>query len=305
MTKEALIVNPDSKTTIQRGKHNRENPFVMISKNMLRDPSLSPKSKGVLCYLLSLPDDWKANPSHLSKVLGISRNTVYSILKELINLGYAKRTESKAENGQFQSVTYEFFEEKIEVTPEFKEKSTVYQKTVYGKSGYGKLNTTNTYHKDKDSTDKEYHPLLSPSDSANAEAAEAAEERDKPPKKKNIKPAEFSPAVQKVAEQMIAAMEQVKPNCAKPNLVSFMKSIDLMMRRDNREEQQILDVFCWAMTDPFWASNMFTVNPAEYLRKKFDSLEMKMTVKPVRKFLPSSDDKLADEYYAVMKATAI
>lgn len=123
-----------------------------------------------------------------------------------------------------------------------------------------------------------------PEDSAVAVAAEAAEVKIEIPKKKVKTPSEFTPTVRKVAEQMLAAMQRVKPNYVPPaNLAPFMTSIELMMRRENRDQQLILDVFSWALTDPFWTANMFTQNPAEYLRKKFDSLEMKMTAKPASK----------------------
>ncbi len=45
-----------SKTIVRVNK--RSNPYVVIDKTALNDDRLSWKAKGVLCYLLSLPDDW-------------------------------------------------------------------------------------------------------------------------------------------------------------------------------------------------------------------------------------------------------
>ena len=94
MSNSNLSVNQLS-VTIQRGKHNRENPYVMISKKMLNDKDLSPKSKGVLCYLLSLPDNWQAHPRQVADALGIGKEQIYTILKELIKTGYALKKEKE------------------------------------------------------------------------------------------------------------------------------------------------------------------------------------------------------------------
>ena len=45
--------------TIFRVAKNKDNPYVMIDKRPLENPSLSWKAKGVLAYLLSRPDDWE------------------------------------------------------------------------------------------------------------------------------------------------------------------------------------------------------------------------------------------------------
>jgi hypothetical protein len=53
--------------TILRKAHNRINPYVMISRSMLHDIGMSWKAKGLLAYLLSLPDDWEIHVSELPK----------------------------------------------------------------------------------------------------------------------------------------------------------------------------------------------------------------------------------------------
>jgi hypothetical protein len=125
VTNEALPVNESLGITIQRGKHDKENPYVLISRKMLRDPSISPKAKGTLCYLLLLPDNWKAHPRHVAMAMGVGKDQIYNILKELIIAGYATKTESKDEKGKYRHVLYEFYEEKLDLPQIYKEKSTV------------------------------------------------------------------------------------------------------------------------------------------------------------------------------------
>lgn len=96
--------------TFRRAKHDKEHPYVMISREMLRDKSISPKAKGVLCYLLSLPNDWTIYHSQLEDALNIGEIYLNSALDELIKAGYAKRTRDRDSSGRWAPYVYEFSE---------------------------------------------------------------------------------------------------------------------------------------------------------------------------------------------------
>lgn len=102
----------EENTYMQRAKHDKEHPFVMISKNMFRDPHLSVKAKGTLGYLLTLPDDWKVHPTHIAKTLNIGRNQIYQIINDLIDNGYCNRILSRDSKGKILKTVYEFCEDK-------------------------------------------------------------------------------------------------------------------------------------------------------------------------------------------------
>lgn len=137
-----------------------------------------------------------------------------------------------------------------------------------------------------------------PEQMANAIAAKAAEEilkessKDKP--KRTRTPSEFSPKVKEIGDKMINALVRNKPNYVPPrNLAPFLTHVDYLLRLDKRDPVLLIDVFSWAIADSFWCDKMYKPNPAEYLRKQFDQLEMKMNAKPApkeRKFAPSSND---------------
>lgn len=91
--------------TFQRCQHDRKNPYVMISREMAQDKSISPKAKGVLLYLLSLPTDWKIYHSQLQDGLGVGEDYINSSMDELLKSGYAERTRGRV-NGQFQAYQY-------------------------------------------------------------------------------------------------------------------------------------------------------------------------------------------------------
>lgn len=310
----------DLSITIQRGKHGKENPYVMISKKMLRDKELSPKAKGVLCYLLSLPDTWQVHPRQLAKSLGVGKNQIYSILKQLFSAGYATKKEIKDEKGRFGSVLYEFYEEKLPESERFKEKSTdpTNQGSVNAEMESVSQNPCpknrdtengtleNTEYIDERRRTPPIPPLSAPkkreakdvSAAKAANAAKAAEvereyfSQEKPTRKKNT--AEFNADTRELGEKLVNILVRNKPNYVHPrNLSPFLTHVDYILRLDKRDAQLVEDVFAWAVADHFWTEKMYKKNPAEYLRQRFDQLELAMNKKPApkeRKFAPSSND---------------
>ena len=116
--------------------------------------------------------------------------------------------------------------------------------------------------------------------------------QDEKPKRKRT-PSEFSQKVRETADQMLNSLVRTKPNYVPPrNMTAFLTHLDFIIRLDGRDPSLIMDVFNWALADSFWSDKLFKPNPAEYLRKQFDQLEMKMNAKPPlkdRKFAPSSE----------------
>jgi hypothetical protein len=303
ITNEALPVNESEGITIQRGKHDKENPYVLISRKMLRDPSISPKAKGTLCYLLSLPDNWKAHPRHVAMAMGVGKDQIYNILKELIIAGYATKTESKDEKGKYKYVLYEFYEEKLDPPQIYKEKST-----VSGNPDTGFTDPENQalrYKEHKNKLPKESNTSLKvPTET---EAAKAAEMEIKPPPKPKREKNDFTPRVREVANLMINSLLRIKEDYVPPkNLTAMLTEVDFILRLDKRDPIKLMDVFNWALSDAFWADKMFKPNPAKYLREKFDQLEMKMNAKPpvnpnqVDRRLRDKEGKVVDAYKDLM-----
>lgn len=84
--------------TIQRNPHDRENPYVMISRNLIDDMTISAECTRMLVYLLAKPNDWKINVKTLQKQLsksGIGQKKIYIIINEAIDAGYMKREQIK------------------------------------------------------------------------------------------------------------------------------------------------------------------------------------------------------------------
>lgn len=91
---------------IIRTPKNKENPYVMVNKFAMSDSSLTLQAKGLLGYLLSLPDDWVVKPRELVKHHKNGRDAIYRVIRELISTGYLERVSVKNAINQFQRTEY-------------------------------------------------------------------------------------------------------------------------------------------------------------------------------------------------------
>ena len=71
---------------IQKSKN-----YSIISNEILRKKDLSLKAKGLMSLILSLPDTWDLTVNGLVEIVKESKNTIYSVLKELNKFGYVER----------------------------------------------------------------------------------------------------------------------------------------------------------------------------------------------------------------------
>jgi hypothetical protein len=82
-----------------RVKH--QTHYTVIQNDTIRDKQLTWKARGLLCFLLSYPDNWELSIAHLEKKSPDGREAVRSGLIELEKHGYLKR-EKKRVKGKFQ-----------------------------------------------------------------------------------------------------------------------------------------------------------------------------------------------------------
>lgn len=72
--------------------------FTIISNDFLRDENLSLKAKGLLSYIMSLPDDWKIYFEELTEHQKDGITAVRNAWKELETSGYARTVKVPNEN---------------------------------------------------------------------------------------------------------------------------------------------------------------------------------------------------------------
>jgi uncharacterized phage protein (TIGR02220 family) len=79
-------------------KERKEN-YTCISNDVFRS-DLSLKARGMLCTMLSLPDDWEFSENGLQSILKDGQTSVRSAIKELESAGFLSRTRERDENGR-------------------------------------------------------------------------------------------------------------------------------------------------------------------------------------------------------------
>lgn len=96
----------------------KTNNYSIISNEILRRKDLSLKAKGLMSLILSLPDDWELTVNGLVQIVKESKNTIYTILKELNKKGYVERRCLKNDIGQILKWELFIFESPVPKKPE-------------------------------------------------------------------------------------------------------------------------------------------------------------------------------------------
>jgi hypothetical protein len=94
-------------STIRRAP--RRTKYAVIDNDTIRDERLTWKARGLLVYLLSLPDDWTVQQSDLVARAPDGRTVVRAALRELEQAGYLWREKRRGAHGHWivESVVYE------------------------------------------------------------------------------------------------------------------------------------------------------------------------------------------------------
>jgi hypothetical protein len=138
-------------SVIKRNK--RSTPFVQIDKRPLQNKELSWKAKGILAYILSLPDNWQLYLNELKEHATDGRDSTASGFKELIEAGYIVKSRIR-KAGQFKGFDYIVSETPQTASPKTENPKTVKPKTVKPKTEKPQLIIRDN--KDKDLKDKDY-----------------------------------------------------------------------------------------------------------------------------------------------------
>lgn len=90
--------------TIRRATHDKN--YTCISNTVLQNEDLSWKARGLLVYLLSLPDNWRIYVSELANRAPDGKDATRTAFKELQTAGYITGEQQKGENGHYLPISY-------------------------------------------------------------------------------------------------------------------------------------------------------------------------------------------------------
>ena len=156
-----------AETTFVRTHKDRN--YTVLDNTFIRDVTLSWKAKGVMTYLLSLPDDWSVNFSEVLRHSADGETALKSTIKELKEHGYLVSRRLQSSEGKFIGFTYEIIENP-ESSNHQVEKPSGGKPTEWINHRVENdqlLNTNNTKYINKQNTnsinsEEENHNLLSP-----------------------------------------------------------------------------------------------------------------------------------------------
>ena len=101
---------------IMRADHAAD--FFSIQNATARDERLSLAARGLLVFLLSMSDDWQFSVNGLAKQLGIGRNKIISLVKELQAAGYISIEKETRQSGKFSGAAWTIRETPENRSPE-------------------------------------------------------------------------------------------------------------------------------------------------------------------------------------------
>lgn len=94
----------------------KKESYVVLDKGFLNNASLSWQAKGMLAYMLSLPNDWTFSIADLSTRSKNGRDATNTIVKELCAAGYIQKQQTRSEKGKFSSAELLVFEKPMPLT---------------------------------------------------------------------------------------------------------------------------------------------------------------------------------------------
>ena len=110
MNKKSNLEDEKNKKTIFRVDKDKQNPYVIINKQVFEDPSISLKAKGVMGYLLSKPDNWIVRREDILKHCSDGATSLKRAIQELQESGYMKISAERGVNGEIAGWVTKVFE---------------------------------------------------------------------------------------------------------------------------------------------------------------------------------------------------
>lgn len=80
--------------------HKIKQNFTQVCNSWLKDPNLSAKAKGIICFMQSVSDDWDYSIGGLATQFNDGADSIASGIKELVEAGYITWTRHRDESGR-------------------------------------------------------------------------------------------------------------------------------------------------------------------------------------------------------------
>ena len=93
------------------------NKFTAISNSVCVDDSISTDARWCLWYLLTKPVNWEVRVNDIRRISGWGKGKAYNVVNELITAKYLVISQGRQNGGQFDSVSYDVYDEPFTGSP--------------------------------------------------------------------------------------------------------------------------------------------------------------------------------------------
>ncbi len=83
--------------------------YCLVSKALIEDRLISAKAKAVYAALCCWPQGYECSINNLSDTLGVGKESVSHLLKELEDYGYIERDRIRGPDGRYDTTQYRVF----------------------------------------------------------------------------------------------------------------------------------------------------------------------------------------------------
>lgn len=214
--------------------------YVVLDKRFLNDKNLSWQAKGMLTYMLSLPNDWKFSLSDLKNRSRNGRDATDAIIKELQQAKYIRKEQKRKSGGQFGNSSFIVYETPFTENPltdnPITENPITENPTL--------LNNKELSNKKLSNKSNSHHKQVY--DDASDEMI--------------------------LVDFFIKMIRKNSPTFKTPNKQNWADTFRKMIQIDGRDKKEISKVILFVQNDSFEKSNV--LSPIK-LRKRYDSLLIK------------------------------
>lgn len=250
----------------QRQPHDRENPYTVLSNQILRHEELSFDAAFLLCRMLSLPPGWRLSEESLRKyrrTTPIGRDHLKRMVRELADHGYLQKVAIRDEKGRivcWRWLVSEFPRSQPDPVQDTENPSSGSEVTSAEKMpSQGGFSQNTGYPAAGQSTpilSTDTHEVLKEKILSLSQPCRGDEE-----------------IALSLGKEFLDSLQQRKEDVKLPSIESTVKAMRLMIKRDNRTPEKIRAVIAFLNRDSFWGG---VVLSAPKLRKQFDQLELRM-----------------------------
>ena len=230
-----------------------KNKYGQTPNNILNDPALSFRAKGLWGYMQSKPDGWSFSIERITQQTREGKSAIREAMKELEEHRLLRREPTKNADGKWNGYDY-----------------TLYEKP-FADIRLTDNPTTDNYDtlSNKDKVIKNTRSASNNIEQASKPAA-VGDKRKRAVKSTQNLNIESEPY--KLSSYLLQKIRANDPNFKQPNLQKWAVTIDKLIRLDKREPEIIRSVIDFATKDNFWKSNILSANK---LRKQFTTLMLR------------------------------